>query len=201
MIAGQFVLGGVRAIVERQLRARSCHRRTAAHRRNSVGCPRLLPSTPRTKEMRGPIPTCAETTAGASSTAAAVTTRPSARAFIRRLRLCEISGEGVKNCRPRTRADADAPRRERPAARSGGHRVQHRAHSIGTRQRPLPEQQRPVFSFRGPRVRRGRGHSGEPSEPAPTASADAYASTLMTTRRFWARPSRVLFGAAGLSSP
>ena len=28
-----------------------------------------------------------------------------------------------------------------------------------------------------------------------------YASTLMTTRRFWARPSLVLFGATGFSSP
>jgi hypothetical protein len=28
-----------------------------------------------------------------------------------------------------------------------------------------------------------------------------YASTLITTRRFWARPSFVLFGATGLSSP
>ena len=28
-----------------------------------------------------------------------------------------------------------------------------------------------------------------------------YASTLTTTRRFWARPSRVLFGASGLVSP
>jgi serine/threonine protein kinase len=28
-----------------------------------------------------------------------------------------------------------------------------------------------------------------------------YTSTRMTTRRFWARPSRVLLGEAGLSSP
>ena len=28
-----------------------------------------------------------------------------------------------------------------------------------------------------------------------------YARTRITTRRFWARPSRVLFGAIGLSSP
>ena len=34
-----------------------------------------------------------------------------------------------------------------------------------------------------------------------TESTNLYARTLITTRRFWARPSRVLFGAAGLSSP
>ena len=31
--------------------------------------------------------------------------------------------------------------------------------------------------------------------------APAYDSTLTTTRRFWARPSRVSFGPAGFSSP
>jgi hypothetical protein len=29
----------------------------------------------------------------------------------------------------------------------------------------------------------------------------SYDRTRMTTRRFWARPSRVLFGATGFSSP
>ncbi len=31
--------------------------------------------------------------------------------------------------------------------------------------------------------------------------AAGYASTLMTTRRFWARPAFVLFGAIGFSLP
>ena len=34
-----------------------------------------------------------------------------------------------------------------------------------------------------------------------SCGAAGYASTLMTTRRFWARPAFVLFGAIGLSSP
>jgi hypothetical protein len=41
-----------------------------------------------------------------------------------------------------------------------------------------------------------------PSDPRTFGPSDLdYASTRMTTRRFWARPSRVLFGAIGFSSP
>ena len=41
----------------------------------------------------------------------------------------------------------------------------------------------------------------EPSDPLPLANLEPYARTLITTRRFCARPSLVLFGDTGLSSP
>jgi hypothetical protein len=37
--------------------------------------------------------------------------------------------------------------------------------------------------------------------PSATNLRLSYASTRITTRRFWARPSRVLFGATGFPSP
>src|SRR5713226_7423453 len=44
---------------------------------------------------------------------------------------------------------------------------------------------------------------GAPADDGPLRGCGAacYASTLMTTRRFWARPAFVLFGAIGFSLP
>jgi hypothetical protein len=44
------------------------------------------------------------------------------------------------------------------------------------------------------------GNASRPTIRPPTP-VNCQASTLITTRRFWARPALVLFGAIGLSSP